>query len=194
MAYSQDLSEIRSRRSRRLWPVGPVTTVSPRAVNKGQALKARSDCSGSKPNATARATVVGSAMAPALGVLPSMPSEPGAEHGEHFAGMMGQFKRAGQGKLLIAAASARGAVHRDGDLAAGDEAEAAMKRAQIVEAVEQIAGGISVVPVVAGVVDGHEVTGFLREHPRTLDKIVARKQEFKDRIAKGLVFAGEVHC
>ncbi len=106
--------------------------------------------------------------------------------------MMGQFKGARQCKLLIATASAGRAIERDGYLAAGDETEAAVQRAQIVKAVEQIAGGIGIVPVVAGVVDGNEVTGLLRERARTLDKIVTRKQDFKDRIAEGFVFAGEV--
>ncbi len=37
---SQELSAISRRRSRRLWPVGPVTTASPSAENMGQASKA----------------------------------------------------------------------------------------------------------------------------------------------------------
>src|SRR6202021_988901 len=73
----------------------------------------------------------------------------GAEYCEHFAGMMGQFNRTGKGELLIAAAGAGGAIQRDGHLAAGDEAEAAMQSTQIVEAIEQIAGGFGIVPVVA---------------------------------------------
>jgi hypothetical protein len=42
-----DWSASRRRRSRRLWPVGPVTTESPRAVNRGHALNSASDRSGS---------------------------------------------------------------------------------------------------------------------------------------------------
>ena len=61
----QPFSAMSRRRSRRFWPVGPVTTESPMAVNSGQALKAASDSSGSKPKFRARASVVGSAIAPA---------------------------------------------------------------------------------------------------------------------------------
>ena len=72
----------------------------------------------------------------------------------------------------------------------GDEAKAAVHGAQIVKALEQIARGIGVVPVVAAVVDGDVVAGFLRERPRILDQIVAREQDLEDRIAKGRVLAG----
>src|SRR3569833_1292919 len=71
----------------------------------------------------------------------------GAEVGEHFAGMVGELEGTGESKLLIAAAGARSASERDGDFAAGDEAEAAMKRAQLVEAIEKIAGRVGVIPV-----------------------------------------------
>ena len=63
--FGQPFSAMSRRRSRRFWPVGPVTTESPMAVNSGQALKAASDSSGSKPKFRARASVVGSAIAPA---------------------------------------------------------------------------------------------------------------------------------
>ena len=46
-------------------------------------------------------------------------------------------------------------------------------RAQSVEALEQIAGGIGIIPVVAGVVDHDEVAGFLRQYACTLDQVVA---------------------
>src|SRR5450631_724139 len=44
-----DLLASSSRRSRRFWPVGPVTTESPNAVNSGQALNSASEACGSKP-------------------------------------------------------------------------------------------------------------------------------------------------
>ncbi len=116
---------MRRRRSRKLWPVGPVTTESPIEVNSGQALNSARDCSGLKPKARARATVVGSAMAPADRVLPSMPSEPALRTAETLAGMVGELESAGQGKLLIAAAGAWCARKSDGDLADRDEAESA---------------------------------------------------------------------
>src|ERR1017187_1434818 len=70
------LSAISRRRSRRFWPVGPVTTASPKAVNMGQASKAASEDFRWNPKEWARETVVGSATAPADRVFPSMPSEP----------------------------------------------------------------------------------------------------------------------
>ncbi len=67
-----------------------------------------------------------------------------------------------------------------------------MLRAQIVEAVEQIAGGIGIVPVVAGVVDRDKVAGLLSKGAGALDQVVAGEQNFENRIAKGFVFAGEI--
>ena len=106
--------------------MGPVTTASPSAVNMGQALKAASDASRWKPKAWARATVVGSAMAPAdLGVAVDAIGA-GAEHREPLARIFFQFQRAGHDKLLVAAAGARGSIDRDRDLANRDQAEARM--------------------------------------------------------------------
>src|SRR5262249_52742940 len=64
-----------------------------------------------------------------------------------------------------------------------------MKRAQLVKSSEQIASGVGIVPVVAGVVDSHKVSGRLRQGSRRLDEIVARQEKLKDRFTKGLVFA-----
>ena len=58
------------------------------------------------------------------------------------------------------------------------------------EAVEQIAGGVGVVPVVATVVDDGEIAGLLGQGAGVLDQVVAGEQNLKDGIAECLVFAG----
>ena len=84
----------------------------------------------------------------------------GAQDSEQLTGMVGKFERACEGKLLISSASPGSAIESYGDLSAGDEAEAPVQAAQLVEAVEKVAGGIGVVPVIAGVVDGNELAGL----------------------------------
>ena len=169
--------------------MGPVTTESPRAVNMGQALKAASEDLRWKPKAWARVTVVGSAMAPAgLGVAVDAVGA-GAEHGKTLALVLLQVERAGHDELLVAPAGARGAVHGYGDFADRDEAEARMDGAQRVEALEQVAGGVGVVPVVATVVDHGVVAGFFGQGAGVFDQVVAGEQDFEDRIAESLVFA-----
>src|SRR5208337_2289934 len=66
----------RIRRSRRLLPVGPVTTASPNASKNGCASNLSRAAAASSPCACARATVVPSATAPAAVLLPSIPSVP----------------------------------------------------------------------------------------------------------------------
>ena len=104
----------------------------------------------------------------------------GAENCEHFAGMMREFSCASQGELLVSSACAGCAIQRDSHFAAGDEAEAAMQYAQVMKAVKQVAGGIRIVPVIAGVVDRDEIAGLLCKGTCTFDEVVRRQQHFKN--------------
>src|SRR5271170_6438882 len=63
-------------RSRRLFPVGPVSIASPSALKNGYASNFSSAARASSPRACARDSVEPSAIAPAEGLLPSMPSVP----------------------------------------------------------------------------------------------------------------------
>ena len=113
----------------------------------------------------------------------------GAEHGQALAHILLQFQRAGHDKLLVAAPGAGGAVERHRDFADGDEAEPRVDGAQGVKALQQVAGGVGVVPVVATVIHRGVVAGFLRQGAGVLHQVVAGEQNLKDRIAKGLVLA-----
>ena len=136
--------------------MGPVTTASPRAVNMGQALKSASDALRWKPKAWARVTVVGSAMAPADRVLPSMPSEPALSTVSRSPGYFSSSRAQAMTncwlrppapgvRSMVTVTSPTEMRQRRG-----------MDGAQGVEALEQVAGGVGVVPVVATVVD-HDV-------------------------------------
>ena len=61
-----------------------------------------------------------------------------------------------------------------------------------VEALQQVAGCVGVIPVVAAVVDDHVVAGFPRQGARVFHQVVAGEQNLEDRIPKGLVFAAHV--
>jgi hypothetical protein len=69
-------SAINIRRSRKLFPVGPVRIASPSLAKKVCASLRRSASPRSSPAARARASVSPSATAPAAGLLPSIPSVP----------------------------------------------------------------------------------------------------------------------
>src|ERR1035437_10663286 len=83
----------------------------------------------------------------------------GAEDGEALAGILLEIERTGHYELLVAASGAGSMVHGDRDLADGDEAEAGMSGAPGVDALEEIAGGVGVVPIVATVIDYHVKAG-----------------------------------
>ena len=189
---SRPISAISRRRSRRLWPVGPVTTASPKAVNMGQASKAARDDFRWNPKAWARVDRSGIGDGPGrLGVAVDAIGA-GAEHGEPLARIALQLQRAGHDKLLVAAAGAGGAVECHRHLADRDQAEPRVDGAQGVEALQQIAGGVGVVPVVAGVVHHHVEAGLLRQGAGVFRQVVAGEQKLEDRIAKGRVLADMV--
>ena len=116
-----------------------------------------------------------------------MPSEPALSTVSRSPWIFLQLERAGHGELLVAAAGAGRAVHGDGDFADGDEAEARMGGAQGVESLQQIAGRVGVVPIVATVVDHDVIAGLFSQGARVLDQVVTGEQNFEDRIAKGRI-------
>jgi hypothetical protein len=60
-----------------------------------------------------------------------------------------------------------------------------MNGAQGVEALEEVAGGVGVVPVVATVVDHDMKAGLLGEGSGVLREVVAAEQKLEDGIAEG---------
>ena len=171
----------RMRRSRRLFPVGPVSRVSPSAVNSGQASKAASAACGSKPRACARATVAGSARAPAAGLLPSAPSLPAERQTTGCTGSRWSKSRAqARANCWLRPPVPGCAIDADGDFAAGEQAEfaARMLAAQLDQAIDQVGGGLVVRPIVAAVVHDDLVAergGFLLRgaHRSRLESSVA---------------------
>jgi len=113
----------------------------------------------------------------------------GAEHGQPFTRVLLQFQRAFHHKLLVPAPGTGRAVHGHRYLADGDQAEPRVDGAQGVEALQQVAGGCGVVPVVATVIHCSVVAVLLGQGAGVLHQIVAGEQNLEDRIAKGLVFA-----
>src|ERR1700722_8489134 len=103
--------------------------------------------------------------------------------------MVGELERASQGKLLIAAARAGRAREVDTDFAYRDETEAAVLGAESVEAVEEIARRVGVIPIVAAVINDDFVSGFSREGASVLNQVVAGEQNLENGIAKGRIFA-----
>ncbi len=115
----------------------------------------------------------------------------GAEDDQVLAGITGKFEGTVQGELHVAAAGAWSAVEGDGDFTAGDETTPGMLGAKGMEALEQIAGCVGVVPVIAGVVDDGVVAGFLGEAAGAFDQVVAGEKHFKDGVAEGVVLGAE---
>ena len=114
----------------------------------------------------------------------------GAEDGETLAGVLLEVEGAGHDELMVASAGAGSAVEGDRDLADGDEAEAGMGGAQFVKALEEIAGGFGVVPIVATVIDDDVEAGLLGEGAGVFSEVVAGEEQLEDGIAEGRVFAG----
>ena len=59
--------------------------------------------------------------------------------------------------------------------------------AQLMEALEEVAGGVGVVPVVGGVVDLDVEAGLLRQDAGILGQIVAGEKNLEDGIAEGRI-------
>ena len=126
------------RRSRRLWPVGPVTTLSPSAVKSGQASNSASEAAGSN-----QTTAPCSPLWYPRSRLPPGCFRPkrigtGAECHQVLSLVLCQVDGAGQRELLVASPGPCGALQPDCDLAAGNKAKSWMFLAQSVEAAKQV--------------------------------------------------------